>query len=219
MTNITTILKRLKLNLPPTALTESLEIANGLLWIPSLLTTIQQQRLLEKINSNREQHPLWLPDYHSIQMYGWGEKPTQDLSYLNRQRDYIGELPSWTRTIQNRLYQWMKQCDQIIVYQSHAICPLTCSPNRVLNTLPPGLHLTHTKNYGEAIAIIALSSLKIQFRRGMRQPIVVEIDSGDALIMRSEIRYQWLHQILFDNYITQRFIIVRTVNISPKLIV
>jgi hypothetical protein len=40
----------------------------------------------------------------------------------------------------------------------------------------------------------------------------VALDAGDALIMQDEMRYQWLHQIVFDEKISQTFLTVRSVN-------
>jgi hypothetical protein len=46
----------------------------------------------------------------------------------------------------------------------------------------------------------------------MREPIAVELDGGDALIMQDEMRYQWLHRVVFDENISQIFLTVRSVN-------
>ena len=62
--------------------------------------------------------------------------------------------------------------------------------------------------------MVALSPLKIKFRRGMWEPIVVDLSAGEALIMQDAIRYQWLHQVLFEDAVSQTFLTLRTVRIS-----
>jgi hypothetical protein len=209
---ILTLRKPLNLNLPTPQISDNLEIANGLIWIPELLAPIQQQRLLKYIYATPGQTPLNLPSHHRQQCYGWVEKPTYDLSRLTRKRDDLGAMPDWLNAVRRRLRPWMRRCDQIVVCTTMAVCPLTCPSDRTLHTLAPGFHLDHSKNFGNAIATIALSPLKMLFRRGMREPIAVELDAGDALIMQDEIRYQWLHQFVFDEKISQTFLTVRSVN-------
>ena len=48
----------------------------------------------------------------------------------------------------------------------------------------------------------------------MREPIVVDLSAGEALIMQDAIRYQWLHQVLFEDAVFQTFLTLRTVRIS-----
>jgi hypothetical protein len=209
---ILTLRKPLNLNLPTPQISDNLEIANGLIWIPELLAPIQQQRLLKYIYATPGQTSLNLPSHHRQQCYGWVEKPTYDLSRLTRKRDDLGAIPDWLNAVRRRLRPWMRRCDQIVVYTTMAVCPLTCPSDRTFHTLAPGFHLDHSKNFGNAIATIALSPLKMIFRRGMREPIAVELDGGDALIMQDEMRYQWLHQVVFDEKISQIFLTVRSVN-------
>ena len=195
-------------------LPESLELERGLIWIAALLTPTQQQRLLKLIDSGDWQQPLWLPQHHRLQVYGWRERPTCDLSRLSEKRDYLGFIPFGFSTLQQRLKPWMPCCDQIVVHTASALCPLTCPTERSLHTLAPGLHVDHSKNYGNVIVTVALSPIKLVFRRGMREPIVVELDAGDALVMRDVFRYQWLHQVLFDDAISQTFLTLRTLSLA-----
>lgn len=193
---------------------DSLELAPGLIWIPQLLTITQQQRLLRYIQQATWEQPLWLPAHHYLQCYGWTEKPTRDYSCFDYHHDDRGELPSWVNTVQRRLTPWLPNFDQLIVHTTTAISPLTCPVDRNLHTLPPGLHLDSTRNYGAAIATVALSSLKLIFRRGMRDPITVELDAGDALIIRDEMRYQWLHRVVFNDDTTQMYLTLRRVKVK-----
>ena len=61
---------------------------------------------------------------------------------------------------------------------------------------------------------VALSPLELRFHRGTREPVKVELDAGDALIMRDEARYQWLHQVVFDDAIEQLFLTFRHTKIA-----
>lgn len=190
---------------------DSLELAPDLVWIPQLLTITQQQRLLGYIQQSPWEQPLWLPSHHYLQCYGWKEKPTRDYSRLHYHHDDRGELPNWVGTVQRRLSPWLPNCDQLTVHATTAISPLTCPVDRNWHTLPPGLHLDSTRNYSAAIATVALSSLKLIFRRGMRDPITVELDAGDALIIRDKMRYQWLHRVQFNDSVTEMFLTLRSV--------
>ena len=192
---------------------ESLELADGLTWIPTLLTPNQQQRLLKFLHSQEWQQFPEIPWHHRLQAYGWRERPPHNLSYFNKQRDCLGTLPFPFSTLRQRLKPWLEDCDQIVAYSTAATCPLTCPTKRSLHLLPPGIHVDHTQNYGNTIATVALSPIKIKFRRGMREPIVVDLSAGEALIMQDAIRYQWLHQVLFEDAVSQTFLTLRTVRI------
>jgi alkylated DNA repair dioxygenase AlkB len=193
---------------------DNLELIKGLVWIPEFLTVTQQERLQNYLTQQSWQRPLWLPQNHQLQVYGWQERPTYDRSYFNRKRDYLGTLPEVFQTLQRRLKPWLNRCDQVVIHQTIGQSIINDSPDHSLTTLPPGLHLDHSQNFGQAIAIVALSSLDIQFRKGMREPIVMNLEAGDGLILQDEVRYQWLHQVLFNDQISQLFITVRTVTIA-----
>ncbi|MEA5472316.1 hypothetical protein [Spirulina sp. 06S082] len=194
---------------PPKRSIDDLELIEGLIWIPELLTKTQQRRLRYHLDRSPWQSPPHLPNHHRQQCYGWVEKPPSDRSVLNPQRDYLGTLPDWLNGVLRRLEPWMPQCDQVIAI-------LTTREANSRDCLPPGLHLDSTRNFDNAISMIALSPLELRFRRGTREPVKVELDAGDALIMRDEARYKWLHQVVFDDAIEQLFLPFRQTKIGSQ---
>ncbi len=104
----------------------------GLTVIPDFINQHQHDWLVRKIDSLPWDNRLKRRTQH----YGWMYR--YDRSLLQRDRDFIGELPEWLKRLSGHLKQWNPLCDQVLI-------------NEYLQGQRISAHIDHTSNFGATI--------------------------------------------------------------------
>ncbi|PSF31067.1 hypothetical protein C7H19_23365 [Aphanothece hegewaldii CCALA 016] len=185
------------LNLPISNTTKpieelSLDNANGI-YIPDALEPLQVERIIQSSLLALTPHI----EGHQIKHYGWYENhPLNSPSPLKLKANPI---PIWLECVGGRLNEWMK-INQIVL---HYCKDLSSTDHKsLLYPLPWDWHFDSRTNYGERIAIIALSPTRIECKRS--QTFDWTLNTGEGLILQHKFRYQGLHRILGHHFIVSR---------------
>ena len=156
----------------------------GLHYLPDFLTDGEQASLIREIDQGSWNSSL----SRRVQQYGYR------YNYKRREvtaQDYIGPLPEFLAPVAERLHQ---------ATEDFAECPVQCIVNEYISDQGIAYHYDAV-SFGPAIATISLlETWNMEFHRkpsantihGERNSL---LETGSALIMTGESRYNWKHSI------------------------
>ena len=149
----------------------------GLVYMTDFLSENEENRVLREIDGSPWQEDL----YRRVQHYGWR------YDYRARQIDpsmHLGAIPQWARRLGHRLVELGllgEMPDQVIV-------------NEYRGNQGISVH-TDARSFADGIATISLlESWEMNFRLG-RDRRTLRLERRSALIMHSDARYIWKHEI------------------------
>jgi alkylated DNA repair dioxygenase AlkB len=157
-----------------------ISIIQGLKYVPNFIDKLEVENFIESINAEP-----WLTDIkRRVQHYGY------KYDYKARSIDYsmfIGKLPSWARTIAQRVFD--EKLINVIPDQL------------IINEYEPGQgianHIDCEPCFGDTIISISLGSSCVMdfIHVKTKQKVEVMLESGSLVVLQGEARHNWTHGI------------------------